>query len=150
MTLHITTVYSSIAVLVIPGVTVKDVDDIPVSAVRMTPILFPDPDKPLSNFEATRVSYGGGSSALEDVDYDLRYLFLYAETGSGRTGLDYHKDRMEKMQAIWDAVISVDVLAGAVDITPNSDVEFIATIQDPSGTSYLGCYMSFHVKEFWR
>jgi hypothetical protein len=149
MTLAITTVASSIASLVIAGVTIKDFDNVPPSAIRLTPILFPSPENPLSNIVVERVSYGGGSSAEIDVDYDLNYIFLYCEMGSGRTGLDYLEDRMEMVQAVYDAVIGIDTITGAVDVLPSQNVQFV-TLTDPAGKEYLGCMMTFHVKEFWR
>ena len=149
MTLAITTVCESIAALVIEGVKICDLKNIPPSAVRLTPILFPDPNNPISSFEVTRQSYGGGPSYLLDADYDLNYIFLYCEAGSGRTGLDYTEDRMLKVQAVYDAILSIDTFEGGVDISPTSNVQF-TSMTDPGGKEYLGCLMTFHVKEFWR
>jgi len=149
MSLAITTVCTSIAALTIAGVKIRDLDNVPVSALKLTPILFPDAANPISNFTPTRESYGGGSSMLCDVEYDLNYLFLYGELGGGRTGLDYLEDRMLKVQAIYDAILGIDTLTGAVDVWPNSNVQFV-TLADPAGKEYLGCAMSFHVQEFWR
>lgn len=147
--LAITTVGESIAALDITGVDVRDLDHIPVTGIRLTPILFPDPDRTISNFVPERVSFGGGSSALANADYDLNYLFLYAPTGDGRTGLEYHGDRMRKLQAIWDAILSIDTINGCVDVWPVGNVEF-TNILAPDGTNYMGCRLTFHVKEFWR
>jgi hypothetical protein len=149
MTLAITTVSTSIAALSVSGVTICDLGNIPPSGERVCPILFPDPENPLSSFVAERVSYGGGSSALEDVDYDLNYIYLHCELGAGRTGLDYIEAAVEKVQAIYDAVLSVDTFTGGVDIMPTSNVRLV-TLSDPSGKQYLGCNLTFHVKEFWR
>lgn len=149
MTLAITTVCTSIASLTVAGVTIKDLDNVPPSAVRLTPILFPQPENPLSNFSAARESFGGGSSMLANVEYDLNYLFLYCELGSGRTGLDWLEDRMLKVQAIYDAVLGIDTITGAIDVWPTGNVQFI-TLTDPANNSYLGCAMTFHVLEFWR
>lgn len=149
MTLAIDTVIESIADLSVEGVSICDLSDIPVSALRLTPILFPKPGETVSNFTMVRQSFGGGSSALIDVDYDLNYLFLYCESGSGRTGLDYELERMEKVMLIWDAIIGVDTFTGGIDIQPVGNVNFV-TVQDPSGNEFLGCQLIFHVKEFWR
>ena len=149
MTLAITTVCESIAALTITGVKIRDLSNVPPSAMRLTPILFPDPANPISNFVVERMSYGGGSSYLLDADYDLNYIFLYCESGSGRTGLDYLEDRMLKVQAIYDAILLIDTFEGGVDISPTSNVQF-TSMTDPGGKEYLGCVMTFHVKEFWR
>ena len=149
MTLAITTVCTSIAVLTVAGVSIKDLGHIPPSGERLTPILFPDPANPLSNFVATTESFGGGSSRLLDVDYDLNYIYIHCEMGTGRTGLDYLEGAMLKIQAIYDAVLSIDTFTGGVDILPTSNV-MLNVITDPSGKNYYGCNMTFHVKEFWR
>jgi hypothetical protein len=149
MTLAITTVFTSIASLTVAGVTIKDLGDIPPSGERITPILFPDAEHPLSNYTDERMSYGGGSSALMDVDYDLNYIFLYSKIGGGRTGLDYLEGWMGKVQLIIDAVIGIDTINGAVDIRV-SNVGDAITMTDPAGNNYLGCFFTFHVKEFWR
>jgi hypothetical protein len=148
MSLAISTVCTSIAALTVAGVTICDLDNIPPAGKRLLPILFPDPANPISNFTSIRESFGGGSSALMNVEYDLNYMFVYCEIGAGRTGLDFLEDCMLKVQAIEDAVISIDVIVGAVDITPLPFA--INTITDPSGNNYLGCAMTFHVIEFWR
>ena len=149
MTFHTVTVCESIAALNVDGVKIKDLAHVPPDATRLTPILFPNPDDTLSNLTPERMSMGGGSSALIDVDYDLNYIFLFCPIGSGRTGLDYHGERMAKVNAIWDAILSIDILDGAVDIMPTGNVSF-ATVQDPARNEYLGCFLTVHVKEFWR
>ena len=149
MPLAISTVCTSIAALTVDGVKIRDLDNIPAGVERLAPILFPDPENPVSNFAPMRMSYGGGSSAKMDADYDLNYMFIFCKIGAGRTGLDYIEDCMEKIQAIYDAVLSIDTITGAVDVFPNEAVQ-MTTITDPSGNNYLGCSMSFHVKEFWR
>lgn len=149
MTLAISTVCTSIAALTVAGVTIKDLGDVPPSGERITPILFPDPARPLSNYAAERMSFGGGSSHLADADYDLNYIFLFAKIGAGRTGLDYLEACVEKVQLIIDAVMEIDTITGAVDVWPSS-VGDVIVITDPAGNNYIGCNLSFHVKEFWR
>lgn len=149
MTLAISTVIASIADLTVTGLSICDLTDIPVSALRLTPIMIPIPGQEVTEFTATRETFGGGSSALVDCDYDLNYYLLYCEAASGRTGLDYEQNRLEMVQAIWDAVLAIDTLTGAIDIWPKGGVNFV-TLQDPSGNQFLGCQLVFHVKEFWR
>lgn len=149
MTLAITTVSTAIAALTVAGVKICDLDNIPPSGMRQTPILFPDPANPISNMECIPQSYGGGSSRLMDVDYDLNYVFIFCEMGAGRTGLDYLEDCMLKVQAIYDEILEIDTFAGGVDILPTGNIQLI-TMTDPAGKNYLGCAMTFHVKEFWR
>jgi hypothetical protein len=149
MTLAITTVSTSIAALSVAGVTICDLGNIPPSGERVCPILFPDPENPISNLTVTRQSYGGGSSRLEDAEYDLNYIYLHCELGAGRTGLDFIEAAVQKVQLIFDAIEGVDVLSGAVDISFSPGIR-VATIVDPSLKQYLGSNLTFHVTEFWR
>ena len=86
---------------------------------------------------------------LADAEYDLNYMLIYCEMGTGRTGLDYLEKCMEMVQAIYDAILGIDTINGAIDVMPTSNVQ-ITTIADPAGKNYLGCTMTFHVLEFWR
>lgn len=149
MTLAISTVFTSIAALTVADVKICDLSNIPPAGKRIAPLLFPDASNPISNIECVPESQGGGSSRLMDVDYDLNYLFIYVEIGSGRTGLDYLEKCIEKIQAIYDAVLSIDIANGAVDILPTSNIQ-PSVIEDPSGANWFGCALTFHVKEFWR
>lgn len=149
MVLAITTVVDSISQLSIEGVQVCDFSNIPPSALRLTPLLIPIPGAAVTNFTASRKSFGGGSSALADAEYDLNYYFLYCEAGSGRSGLDYEEDRWKKVQAIIDEIMEIDTITGAVDVWPAGNVTF-TTLQDPAGNQFLGCQLVFHVQEFWR
>lgn len=150
MTLAISTVIASIADLTITGMyKICDLSDIPASCLRLTPILIPVPGAEVTDFTLNRQTFGGGSSVLADCEYDLNYYLLYCEAGSGRSGLDYEQSRVELVQAIWDAIIGIDTLSGAVDIYPKGNVNF-TTVQDPSNNEFLGCQLVFHVLEFWR
>jgi len=149
MTLAITTVVDSIAALTIAGVKICALDNVPPSALKLAPIMFPDPANPVSGFVAEHMSFGGGSSALMDVDYDLNYIFVYCEIGAGRTGLDYLEKLILKVQAIYDEILLIDTFAGGVDIMPTDNVK-PGIVTDPAGNSYYGCLLTFHVKEFWR
>lgn len=149
MALAITTVCHSIASLSVSGVTIKDLGDVPPSGERVTPVLFPNPENPISNIECVSESYGGGSSRLMDVDYDLNYIYIHTKMGAGRTGLDYLEGCVTKIQAILDEVLEIDTFTGGVDVLPNTSIN-ITVMSDPAGNNYLGCALTFHVKEFWR
>jgi hypothetical protein len=149
MSLAVTTVCAYIAALNVPGLTIYDLSNIPVSGERIMPCLFPNADNPLSNFVAERKTFGGGSSVLADADYDLNYLFMFCELGAGRTGLDFLEAEVEMWQAIVDEIMEIDTITGAVDVWPVGNMTF-GVYADPSGKQYHGCAITFHVKEFWR
>ncbi len=147
MGLAIATVCSSIAGLSVAGVTIKNANQIPPDVTRLIPCLFPRPNEFVTDFTMTRESYGGGSSAKMDLEYNLHYTFCFAPIGSGRTGLDIYDEMMAKAAAILDAVVAIDTLAGLVDITPEPVTSF-GSVVDPAGVLYSGCEFTFHILEF--
>ena len=147
MALQTITVCHSIAALHVAGVSMLDIDQMPPDATRIAPCLFPEPVAFMTDFVMERDSYGGGSTALMTVTYDLHYTFLFAPIGAGRTGLDIYDEMLAKVTLILDAVLAVDVMNGTVDIQPVEVVE-LGPVPDPAGNQYLGCRMTFQVQEF--
>jgi hypothetical protein len=146
MTLQIVTVTDSIAALTVAGLHIQALD-IPPDATRQTPILFPEPVNFLTDFTMVRDSFGGGSSALMTVTYQLHYTFCFVPIGSGRTGLDLYSDMTAMVAAIFDAIMAIDTLTGAIDIQPLAATEF-GPVPDPAGNQYLGCRLAFQISEY--
>ena len=147
MTLAMVTICESIAALDVEGVTIKDIDQVPPDCTRLVPVLFPEPLNFLTDFIMARNSFGGGSTAKMTVDYNLHYTFCLIPIGAGRTGLDYYDKLLTKVAAILDEVLAIDVVNGAIDLIPESPIEF-GPVPDPAGNQYLGCRFVFHVQEF--
>lgn len=149
MALAIATVTNSIASLSVSGVSIKDIHDIPPAALPLrTPVLFPDPLNFVSSFSMERNSYGGGSTAKMTVTYTLNYTFCFTPIGDGRNaGLDHYDEMVAKAALILDAILAIDTLSGAIDITPQSVVEF-GPVPDPAGFMHLGCRLALTVQEF--
>jgi hypothetical protein len=146
MALQIITLCDSISKLSVDGVTIMDIDAIPTADLRK-PVLFPEPVGFVSNFSMVRNSQGGGSVALMTVEYDLNYTFCYSPVGSLRTGLGTYGPMVDKAFEILDAIIAIDEITGAVDLTPG-EIPIFGVVADPSGNQYNGCKLTVHVMEF--
>jgi hypothetical protein len=148
METQIKTILQSIASLTIGGLTIKDIDEIPVDCTRLAPIMYPEPmPGTIRNFTPTRQSFGGGGAHLLDIDYDIYYTFLFAPAGSGRSGLEYYGEAVEMWADIVETLLENDDITGAVDMdiadTPN-----FGPIPDPAGNMFIGCNIVLHIKEF--
>jgi hypothetical protein len=147
MALETITICRSIADLVVDGVTIKNIDEIPADCTRLIPVLYPEPLNFVSDFTMERDSFGGGSTAKMRVEYTLTYTFCLAPIASGRTGLEYYSELVDKVADILHAFLSIDVLEGVEDIVPLTPVEF-GPVFDPSGNIFIGCKFPIRVMEF--
>jgi hypothetical protein len=140
------TIANSIAALAIPGVSIRDIDEIPQAATAQTPVLIPQPNGFVTNFEPTFKSFGSNGTAAIDLEYDLNYVYLHCELGSGLSQLEMYAGLMRNLTAILVTLLSNDSIAGAVDQKPR--VGEIGPIEDPSGNQYWGVMFSLHILEF--
>lgn len=116
MTLKINTVADSISKIAVTGLTLKDIDEIP-SALegRDCPVMFLDPDNPVTFNEVTFESFGG-SIAKKNATYTLNYLLVYGAVGKGRTNkLESIAGMIGLATDVIEAVVGLDALAGAVE-----------------------------------
>lgn len=147
MALSLTTITNSISRLSVPGLTILDVDEIPAVVDMRTSCMMPLPDF-LTDFEMTRDSYGGGSTADMTVGYTLHYRLFYRPVGTGRiVTIEAAAGLLEMVGKILDAVLAIDTIDGVEDITPQ-DVTNMGIVNDPSDNQWHGCDFSFRVMEF--
>src|SRR5688500_9661643 len=110
------TITNSIAALSISGVSIKDIDEIPQSGNMLLPILFPRPNDFVTDFSQAFRSFGSGGTAKIDFEYNLNYVFLLAEAGSGIGALAIYSGLITKLSAILVAIASNDAVSGLVDL----------------------------------
>ena len=146
MALHIATVCNSIAALDLDDVTFLDLDQIPPSAERLTPLLLPSPQL-VTNFFTTRMTFGSATAAEKEAEYDLNYVFCFMKVGAGRTGLDMYETMTGLAEDVIEKILDNDTITGCVDISPQGGLDF-GPITDPAGNVYLGCNMIFHVIDY--
>ncbi len=148
MAIQIVTIANSIAAISVSGVTIKDIDEIPEEVTsRDCPILIPRPDGYVSGFTYDPVTQGGGATALADVNYNLRYSFLYAPLGDGRDLMDNYSGMVTKVGLIIDALIISDAITGVIDLQL-TDVSDFGPVADPTGNMFHGCTLTVSVLEF--
>lgn len=143
--LKIGTLINSISGIRVDGVIVTDADHIPVNNLRQG-MLFPEPVNFVTNFRFFRDSFGA-SAGLQRAEYDLTYTYCHVPIGAGRTGLEYYGGMIEKVGLIMDAIMGIDVIRGAVDVTP-ADVTEFGAVPDPSGNMYVGCKIILHIVDY--
>lgn len=141
------TVANSIANLSISGVTIRSVDNIPQAGQLVTPILFPQPNGFISDILPETRSLGLGTTAAIDFNYTLNYVFLFAELGSGLSQLDPYSPLIQKLELIWETILTNDVVTGLVDLKLNG-VQGLGEVEDPAGNKYWGALFSLRCLEF--
>ena len=144
---QIGTVIGSIAGLSISGVNIKDIDEIPENAEMFLPCLFLNPDEPISEIAPEFVTTGSMGTAKMNLSYTLHYLYLHAKVGSSLTLNALLPGLITSLSLIFEAIMSNDVITGAVDIRLNA-MPSIGVITGPTGAQFHGCALSFRVTEF--
>lgn len=148
MTLSVVTVADSISKLTVTGVTIKDLNEIPESASGMDcPMVYPNPDGFMSNFDVERMAMASGTSNVWNVSYTLTYRFLHSEVGLGLGLFDVYDDMVDKVMDFVDKMLVSDAVTGAVDLEVQ-DISTFGPVSDPSGTMFHGCDIMLRILEF--
>lgn len=143
--LRISTVANSISLIDVPGLTIRDIDDIKVKPEGRMAVMFPDADF-LTDMGAEIRSFGG-ASAMWDIRYTLNYRLLYKPAGTGRTmTIEQVAGLGNLVSKIWDAVLGLGVVSGCEDITIGGISNF-GPVDAPNGDGWWGCLLSFRVLE---
>ena len=147
ITSTISTVADSIAGLSISGVTIKDIDQIPDSALMYCPLLIPQPANFVTNLGVEFKTFGSNGGAKIDTTYTLNYVFLFCEVGSGINSFAAISGLVGKLEDILEAINSNDAITGAVDVKIGA-IGNIGVITDPAGNDYWGLEFSLRVLEY--
>lgn len=142
----ISTVTDGIAGLIISGVTIKDIDQIPEAARLLTPLVIPQPNNFVTDLSVTFETFGSNGSAKINTNYTLNYVFLFCEVG-GLSAFAAFSGLIEKLSAILVAIDSNDAISGAVDVKINS-IGNLGVITDPAGVEFWGLEFSLRVLEY--
>jgi hypothetical protein len=147
VTCSVNTVATSISNLTISGVTLKDVTAIPDNAQMLCPILIPQPNNFMTGVSMSFESFGSNGAAKMNLEYDLNYVFLFCEVGSGINSFAPFSGLMTKLAAILVVIFSNDAISGLVDMKLNT-IGDIGVIADPAGNEFWGLMFSLHCLEF--
>jgi hypothetical protein len=140
------TITDSISNLDITGVSIRDIDQIPDSAMGLTPLLIPQPNDFVTEYDAEFVSFGSNGTAKIDLKYKLNYVYLHAEVGSGVSTYEIYAGLIANLSAILVAILSNDAITGLIDMKPK--IGRIGPIEDPSGNQFWGVLFSFPILEY--
>lgn len=143
---NLKTVASSIAGLTFSGINTRDIDEIPDSALMLTPLLIPRPNEFVTDIKPEAKSFGFNGTQKLDLGYTLNYVYLHAEIGSGIGAFEIYNGLMTNLVTILEKILNNDVVTGAVDMQLEK-IGGIGTIDDPAGNQYWGVMFSFRVLE---
>lgn len=146
MGLALTTITDSIAGLTVTGLTIKDIDEIPLTWEGRAHVIYPEPVDFLTEFDAQPATFGTGSTRAWDVTYTMRYTLLYAEVSAGR-GMELFKPTIDLALDFMDAIIALTTITGSVTLKPGT-ISTPGPVTDPSGKVFFGCHITVRVLEF--
>ncbi len=145
--IQLATVAASIAALNVSGVTICDIDEIPLEGSARGPLIIPIPERYVTNLSGEDVSFGAGA-ALKDLRYTLNYRLLYAPIGSAqRAVIGGYAEMIAVAVNFMEAIMAISTLAGAVEIQLEN-VPAFGPVLDPVGTYYHGCDFALRIHEF--
>lgn len=148
MALGIATILDSIKALTVSGVTMKEMTEVPEKLnTRDCPCMFPKPTGFITDLTVTPVAFGSAGTRPYNVEYNLHYLYAHAQVGTERRLATVIDAALVKIYLILDAVIAADNLSGTVEFQA-ANFDAFGPIVDPSGQTFVGCELTFHVMEF--
>jgi len=152
MSFLLATVTNSIAAMSVAGLTIKDIDEIPVRVYgRNCPILYPEPLDFTPSFEAIKMTFGRGATVKWNMHYDLVYTLLYAPVGSGR-GMELYAPTIAMGCLIFDELMEALPITGAELVIPGG-WSIPGPLYDPTGPgatdaeAFYGMKLTFRVTE---
>jgi hypothetical protein len=147
MALAISTITNAIAALSISGVTIKDIDELPVALRnRELPLLIPDPNGLVTNFASTIDSMGQGTDRKWTIAYNLNYVLISAQVGQGRTAtIEGYGTLVNNIATVLDAIYSTTTITGALDFVPTISDSFF---MEDGGANFHAVRIALTVSEF--
>jgi hypothetical protein len=113
----------------------------------LCPILIPQPNNFMTGTSMSFETFGSNGAAKMNLEYDLNYVFLFCEVGSGINAFAPFSGLMTKLAAILVVIFSNDAISGLVDMKLNT-IGDIGVIADPAGNEFWGLMFSLHCLEF--
>jgi hypothetical protein len=136
---------TAIGALVVTGVTFKDLASFNDSDYsRDVPCFIPNPETWISGSNSQLQSFGTANSRFWLVERTFSYVYLHEAVGATRLLSDFMPDMADKMDAIWEALLELDI--SEVDIT-NVVWSKPVTVTDPSDNKFYGLTCDITVRE---
>jgi hypothetical protein len=118
MTLLLATVTDSISKISVTGLTIKDIDEIPVRVYgRNCPIMYPEPLDLITGWEVQKMTFGRTTTVKWMMRYSLTYTLLYAPVGSGR-GFELFAPTIALACLFFDKLMESHPVTGAELVVP--------------------------------
>jgi hypothetical protein len=154
MTLTTETVITSISNLSITlrstkTLTILTDSKIPESAQGLGGVMYPNPDKFLTDMVIDQATYGTNGAEKIDISYSLHYVFCDFPVGANRSlGANFDVLLADTL-AILNKIAISDTIGGASDFQLG-ELEGFGVIADPSGKQFFGAMFKFDVQQFFE
>lgn len=147
ITLQFVAIADAISELVIDGVTIYKLDEVPLFGSKAKlPCLFPQPEDFIDDEQFELVSFGGGGTGAMDFSYRMNYVLLYAKaTVSVQTLRNIHPMYLCIIEVL-KAIFGNDDISGSVNMTLET-LQTKGLIRDPDGNEYWGALIGLRVEE---
>jgi hypothetical protein len=143
MTLQASTVATAISQLVISGLRIKDLSNIPEQVnSRDCPVMIPDVNY-ISNFVPLPKNLERSNGYWESTR-NLNYWIFYSEAGQGRGIFEHVKGMTDLFDTIATKILSTDF--SGIDVIGISLSGF-GVIKEPNGDEYFGFAISIAISE---
>jgi len=139
------TVATSISGLIFTGIQVLDLDEIPVNAAMVCPVLFPRPDGYITGFSVTNDTYGSGTVKKVTLKYNLHYIYAHAPIGA-KLNFGIYNGMVSNVAAIIAKFMESDAIAGVTDLAVQ-DISDFGPVSDPAGNVYHGCEIVLSIEQ---
>jgi len=147
MSLQIAAVCTAIKGLIVTGLVIRDLDEIPETTLGYGPIIFPRPDGFVSGMTRERQGFG----PVWEVRYTLNYRLCAAPVGAERGLFNTYPIMIALAFAFEDAILAIPngsaPFAIVQDIDPRIGGAF-GPVADPAGALYHGCDFEIEVTEY--
>lgn len=148
ISLDFVTIAGAIAALDIPNIEIKDITGIPDSGLMVTPVLYPIPERFITDFNGfTPETFGVSGNEQMTVTYTLNYRYLHCTIGTITGVAAVYGGMIENLEKIVEKIMNNDTLAGVTDIRIGA-IPAMGIIQDAAGNQYLGCDLTMYIKEY--
>lgn len=143
--LYLTDITDAISQIIIPGVTVRDYDEVVSSWKAMPYVLYPNPE----NFMViTGISYPSvlqGGNAPVNLTYTLNYRYLATQIG-GDGNVTGWAEMVEKLKEIIARLLEVDSpYSGLIEMRLGAVT--VGAKSDPAGNMYHGADIALTITE---
>ena len=144
--LNLTRIADAISKISIPGVTVRDVNELSASWASVPNVLYPNPDGWITDFAINYQAVTRGTASPANFVYTLHYRFLGVQVGDMAAFGASYAALVEKVVLIIQAIFAVDApYSGAMNMELGAVT--LGPLTDPAGNNYFGADFALSIEE---